>query len=280
MFVFSGDICAEVSFFWKVQTGKGDSFLLGSVYFLNKEHYPLRQAVEDSFAQCDTMMVAANPVGENQEKLTKLIIEIGMYKEGNTLKDDISGRTYQIVTEKLKELGLDIELYKKFKPWVVTAIFLQKGYERMGFDLHYSYEYYFFNKAKTAKKEIIELEGMECQVKSLANLSKDEIENILIYSILEIDKATKNKYDMMNVWISGNTDGLEKFLTEKRLQYPELIDMNNKFDGIQNKKIAKKIDGHLRKDKKLFVVLPAERMVGKNGIIQLLKNMGYNVSQL
>lgn len=164
LLVFSGYMNARISFFWKIQTEKGNSYLLGSVYFLNKEHYPMRKVIEDTFVQCDILAVGTNPAGENQDKINKLITEIGIYKGGKTLKDSISGKTYQLVAEKMRELRLNVELYKNFKPWLMTIIFLQKYLEKMGYDLAYSYEFYFIGKAKSTKKEIVELESTESQV--------------------------------------------------------------------------------------------------------------------
>jgi len=280
LLVFCGYTNAEISFFWKIQTEKGNSFLLGSVSFLKKEHYPLRQVIEDSFLQCDILTVGTNPSGENQAKINKLLAKIGIYKGEETLKNNLSGNTYQLVAEKLKELGLDIELYKIFKPWVVAMVFLQKGLEKIGFDLSNSYEVYFIGKAKAVKKEIIELESTESQLKLLDSFSKNEMEKFLIYSIQEIAKIGKYMDDMIKIWIVGDTMGFEKLLAEKGMQYPVLIKILNRLNEVLNKKVVEKIDVHLQKGKKLFVVFQMDRMVGKNGIVQLLKNKGYKVSQL
>lgn len=276
LLVFSGYINAEISFFWKVQTEKGNSYLLGSVYFLKKEHYPLRQVIEDSFVQCDILAVGTKPAGENQKKINKLVTEIGMYKGEKTLRNNLSGDTYKLVAERLKKLGLDIELYRKFKPWIVAIVFLQKSLEKLGFDLSNSYEFYFTNKATANKKEIVEMEGIKRHLRFLDSFSKDEQESLLISSIQETDKFE----DMRKLWIVGDIGGYEKLLTEKRKQYPKLINISNKFNEVLNKDVVKKIDRHLKKGKKLFVVLLAERMMGKNGIVQLLKNKGYKVNQL
>lgn len=276
LLVFSGYIKAEISFFWKIQTEKGNSYLLGSVYFLKKEHYPLRKVIEDSFVQCDIFMVGTKPPGENQGKINKLVTELGMYKGEKTLRDNLSGDTYKLLAERLKELGLDIELYRKFKPWIVAIVFFQKSLEKLGFDLSNSYKFYFNSKAKATKKEIIELEGINRQVRFLDSFSKDEQESLLISSIQEIDKFE----DMRKLWIVGDIGGYEKLLTEKRMQYPKLINIYNKYNEVLNKDVVKKIDRHLKKGKKLFVVLLTDRMVGKNGIVKLLKNKGYKVNQL
>jgi len=48
----------------------------------------------------------------------------------------------------------------------------------------------------------------------------------------------------------------------------------------RNLKMTDKIEGFLKKDKSHFVIIGAGHLIGKKGIIQLLKDRGHNPQQL
>ncbi|NIM12508.1 MAG: hypothetical protein GTO45_10420 [Candidatus Aminicenantes bacterium] len=274
-----GQLYAEKSFLWKVESDKGSSYLLGSIHLLKKEHYPLRQVIEDAFADSDTMLVEANLSDPEAMKVGMQLLQKGMYQGEETLKGNISEKTYQLAREKLKEMGLDIEHYKKFKPWMAAMTILNIQLVKLGFNPNYGIDMYFMNKA-AGEKEILELEGIEFQLKLFENFSKEESEKFFLSSVLEADQLGKEMDKMVNAWVKGEVETLERLLTENVDKYPELKDLYKKIADDRNVGMVDKIDNYLRQGKRCFVVVGAAHMVGKKGIVQLLKDKGYTVTQL
>jgi uncharacterized protein YbaP (TraB family) len=135
-------------------------------------------------------------------------------------------------------------------------------------------------KAATGKKEILELEGIEFQLKLFESFSKEETEKFLLSTVLEADQIGKEMDKMIQAWLDGDTGVMEQLMTEDVKQFPELKDFYNRLIDIRNAGMVEKITSYLEQGKKIFVVVGAAHMIGQKGIVQLLKNKGYKIEQL
>lgn len=270
------------SFLWEIQSDKGNSYLFGSVHLLKKEHYPLKKVIEDSFEQSDVLVLEIDLAGDKLLNAGMYMLQKGTYQGEETLEDNISKKTYQLVKAKLKPLGLDIEGFKKWKPWMVAFSILERKLVQMGFNPMYGIDMYFLKKAQEeeTKKEILGLETVEFQVGLFENFSKEESEKFLLSNILEADQLEKEMDKMIRAWSGGDVESLEKTITENIREYPELIAFYKKLTDDRNARMVKKIISFLNTGKTYFIVVGAGHMVGKKGIVQLLKNKGYTVNQL
>lgn len=268
------------SFLWEIQSDKGCSYLLGSVHLLKKEHYPLKKTIEDAFDKCNVLVLEVDFSGEKLLQAGMLMLQKGMYQDTETLEDNISQKTYRLVKDKLDSMGMDIEGFKKCKPWMMAMTFLETKMVRLGFNPTYGIDMYFLGKASEAKKEIQGLETVEFQVGLFENFSKEEDEKFLLSTILEADQMEKELDKMITSWSIGDVGSMEKALTEDMEKYPELLAFNKKLIDDRNVLMAEKIISFLQTGKTYFVIVGAAHMVGKKGIVQLLIDKGYNIRQL
>jgi uncharacterized protein YbaP (TraB family) len=275
-----GQLRAEKSFLWKVESeGKGNGYLLGSIHLLKKEHYPLRQAIEDAFGESDTLLVEADISGSKGMQEGMKLLKKGMYQDEQTLKDNISEKSYRLAEEKLKTMGMDISAFSKYKPWMVAFTVLTVQLMKLGFDARYGVDKYFLDKA-AGKKEILELEGLGFQLKMIESFSKEEMEKFMLSSILEADQLGKEMDRMVNAWIKGDVESLGKMFTEGVDNFPELQSFYEKLNDQRNVGMTEKIAKFLQQGKKCFAVVGAAHMIGEKGIVKLLRDKGYTVTQL
>jgi uncharacterized protein YbaP (TraB family) len=270
---------AGKSFLWEIQSEQGNSYLFGSVHLLKKEHYPLKKVIEDSFEQSDVLVLEIDLSGGNLLKAGMYMFQKGMYQGEETLKDNISKKAYQLVSDKMKKMEMDIEGFEKSKPWMVAMTVLQRKLMQLGFNPLQGIDLYFLNKSQ-GKKEIQGLETVELQVGLFENFSKEESEKFLLSTIMEADQLEKEMNKMISAWSTGDVEALEKTMVENIQEYPELEAFYKKLNDDRNVRMVEKIVSMLKTDKKYFVVVGAAHMVGKKGIVQLLKNKGYTVNQL
>lgn len=275
------------SFLWELEGTAGKSYLLGSVHLLKKEHYPLKQVIEESFEQSEVLAVEADLSGDKVMSQAMVLMQKGMYSGEETFKDNISPETYRKVEDKLKELGMDIEGVKKFKPWFLAMTLSSMELIKMGFSPEYGIDLYFLGKASgtkegkiEGKKEIAELEGVDFQVKLLDGFSKEESEGFLLSTILEAEQMGKEMDNIIDAWLNGNIDKMEQLFTEHTKETPAMAALYKKLLDDRNEKMVEKIAGYLDSGKIHFIVAGAAHMVGKKGIVQLLKDRGVKVRQL
>jgi uncharacterized protein len=267
------------SFLWEIQSEKGNSYLLGSVHLLKKEHYPLKKIIEDSFDQSDVLVLEIDLSGDKAIKAGLYMLEKGKYPEGETLKDNISEETYQLLEDKAKTMGMNLEWLNKWKPWMAALHILEGKLMNLGYSPMHGIDMYFLNKSQ-GKKEIQGLETVELQVGLFENFSKEESEKFLLSTIMEADQLEKEMDKMITAWSTGDVEIMEKANAETIREYPELEAFYKKLNDDRNVRMVEKIISLLKTDKKYFIVVGAMHMIGKNGIVQLLKNKGYNVNQL
>jgi len=273
-------ISQQKSFLWEVKTDSGSSYLLGSIHLLKKEVYPLNPVIENSFDKCGALVLEANLSGDNLAKASFAALQKGMYQGEDTLEKNVSAKTYRLAAEKLKAIGLTIDTFKKFKPWMLAMTVQSFQLIKMGFQAEYGIDFYFSKKAEEVKKEILELEGFEFQVNLLNSFSVKEQEDFLFSSLVESDKLEKEIDKIVNAWLFGNAKQLEEVFLDSVKKYPELEGVNKRFLDDRNVKMVEKIVQFIKEGKKCFVIVGAAHMVGKKGVVQLLKDMGYNVEQL
>jgi len=270
---------AGKSFLWKIESDTGASYLLGSVHFLKKETYPLREVIEDAFEQCDVLVVEADVSNAKMAEVSMMTLQKGMYQGEETLKDNLSEKTYQLAKKKMDELGLNIEGFAKFKPWMAAINILGMQLMKMGFNPNYGIDKYFLEKA-TGKKEILELEGIEFQLNLFDSFLEEESEKFLLSTILEADQIGKEVDNLVNAWVSGDTVKMEQILTENIRKYPKLENLYKRLIDDRNERMVEKIITYLNSGEKYFIVAGAAHMIGKKGIVPLLKAKGYTVKQL
>lgn len=274
-----GETKAKKTLLYRIQAKQGNCYLLGSVHLLRKEVYPLPEVMEKSYNECDALVVEADLAGEKMMKSSMLLLKKAMYPEGETLKDNVSEETYQQIQKKLKGMGVKLEKFSKFKPWMVAMAVFNREMIRMGLDPNYGIDLHFLRKAR-GEKEILELEGVEFQINLFESFTKKESELFLLTTILEADQIADEVDDTITAWLEGDAEKLEKLLTDNVQKYPELKDVYKKIAGDRNLGMLKKIISFIEEGKKCFVVVGAAHVVGKNGLVELLRNNGYKVTQL
>jgi len=86
--------------------------------------------------------------------------------------------------------------------------------------------------------------------------------------------------EMVKAWSEGSAFKMEKILYESIQKFPGLRYIYKKLIDDRNEKMVEKIESFLKRGKKFFIVIGAGHLVGKKGIIQLLRNRGVNLTQL
>jgi uncharacterized protein YbaP (TraB family) len=85
---------------------------------------------------------------------------------------------------------------------------------------------------------------------------------------------------MVRAWTSGDAQTLESILADAMPPDASLAPILKKLFDERNDKMTSKIEGYLKSNGTYFVIVGAGHLVGKKGIVELLKSKGYGVEQL
>lgn len=271
----------EVStFLWELKKGDRTNYILGSIHLATPDIYPLHQIIEESFDKADILVLEAD-IGKGADKsVMELLKNVGYYQEGQTLKENLSPENYELISEKLKERGYDLSLFDMYKPWFLALTIMPVEMMKMGFYPAYGIDMYFMKKANDRSMEVMELEGIEYQLRLFDSFPVELQEMFLVNSLIEMDAMKEGMENMIEYWKSGDKENLYQYLFDTIDKEPALAKFYEKLNDERNIEMAKKINEYFQDDNIYFIVVGALHLIGDKGIIHLLEDKGYETKQL
>ncbi|UCD34068.1 MAG: TraB/GumN family protein [Nitrospiraceae bacterium] len=263
-------------FLWALEHQGKKIYILGSIHLLKEDSYPLPEAIEKIYHCCRTVVFETDLDAMEEAPAQQAMMKKALYPPGETLARNISGDTYGLLEERLRKAGLAIDRFERFRPWYITLALASAELQRLGFDPRLGIDRYFFTRAAGDGREMIFLETGEYQMNLFAGLGKRKQERLLIQVMKELDIIEENFAEMSAYWRSGDAVRLGAFMAKSFEGYPDLY---RRFITSRNKKWVSGIEGLLKKDGDVLMVVGAAHLAGKESLIDLLRQQGYEVRQ-
>ncbi len=270
---------SDKHFLWKAQSNTSTIHLLGSLHFGSTEMFPLPTVITDAYDSSDTLIVEVNADQQKLKEASDILIKTGTYIDGSNLQDHISAKTWEQVSNTAELQKLDINRLKVQKPWLICFTLAALSIERSGFSPKLGIDRYFITGA-TDKKPILELETVSEQMELLSHFSSLEQDKLLEETLKQLEQGPTYFRSMLVAWQTGDTNKMEE-LTRKNIDTDE--DGKRIYKVIftdRNHSMVEKILKYAEPGKSLFVVVGAGHMVGSEGIVELLRTQGYEITQL
>lgn len=288
-------------FFWKTKSGKTTVYMLGSIHLASTSIYPFSSQVRDAYNKADGLAVELNAFDYTGALSLQ---QLGKYSDGTTLKDHVTADTYDKVMKIAALYGYKEAEIQQYKPWYIDAIFSSISYTDNGDSAEASrsaslgIDMNFMINAYLSGKPILEIEGYEYQAKVLDSFS-DKLDELLLNNTMDsVNQAKSGESSaseyldiMLNLWHNGDTEGFKEYssyddnydFTNVSEDEKALIqEYNDKLLTQRNIGMADYIDQLLKKDdgKTYFVVVGSAHYIGSGSVVDLLKQKGYEISQI
>ena len=111
---------------------------------------------------------------------------------------------------------------------------------------------------------------------AVTDFTKEEGELLMKTTLQEIDTTTKDLAEMLRAWQTGDADKLEQLLNDASRKAPAIF---KRLVGDRNRQWVPKIEEWLRGGNNAVVIVGAAHLVGKDGVVELLRKKGYKVTQ-
>ncbi len=246
---------------------KSPSFIYGTMHTDNDRAFHLMDSVLIGFKKCGAFAMEFNLDSVDATKLAGNV----QLPYGVTIDSLLTKEEYKMVNKLVhKQLGLDLLLLNRMKPVFIMAAIQNKGMNNSG-----DYLDMYFNKlAKKQKKRIIGLEKAEDQMKVFDDLPINDQARMLVESAKHFDEGQKEMEEMVakyeNRDLQGLNDMINKDTTMDATFEANLITKRN---YVMAKGIEKTMD-----TEPVFVAVGAAHLPGEEGIVNILRKKGYNVS--
>ena len=277
------------AFFWQVTSGQPGAapttvYLMGSIHFADQSFYPLRAEIEQAFERSDYLAVELDVNALDRDAYNQMISRKGVYPDGRSIRDAVSDETWQQLRVRLRQLEVSYEAVKNYKPGVLVLTMAAIQVMRMGLDPQLGIDIHFLRKAALPPaKHVIELETLEQQLNLFIDIPDGDL--LLKESLYSMAEAESMMSDMVSYWKSGDQSSMNKLLFEDALNdYPAFSAIYDRLFYERNRKMVSKIEGMLKQGEATgagyFVVVGSGHLIGNKGIVNSLREKGYEIKRL
>jgi len=263
-------------FLWATNGKANTVYLLGSIHLMKSDAYPLPDAIEKGYQDSQVVVFEADMEAmTNPEFQTKMLLT-GVYSEGQTLKQNVSAETYGMFQKKMEEIGLPVEQFSRFKPWLCAMTIGVVALQRLGFDPSYGIDTHFFSKAKKDGKRIDFFEEADYQLGLFTAMNQREQEAFLRQTLRDLEVIEQMADEMVTSWKTGDAARLQSVMSISFKEYPEIY---HRLVLKRNNEWMPKMKNLLSLNENVLVIVGAGHLVGLESALDLLTKQGYSIDQ-
>jgi uncharacterized protein len=258
---------------WEI-SGNGlaaPSYLFGTFHLLCKDDINFSNALKQAIKSSNEIYLELDL--DDPATIMGALMLMNM-KDGKKLKDLYTPDEYKRVSDFFKDsLKTPISLFQRMKPEFLIALLYPK---MMPCSSASSVEEEIMQLAKAGDKEVKGLETMAFQASVFDSIPYEKQAAELLNTIDSLEKSKTDFVLMLNAYKNQRLDEIEKIVNTPEFGVAEnqdiLLDNRNK-NWIQQLKV-------IMKKNPVFTAVGAGHLVGKNGLIALLRAEGYTVRGL
>jgi len=252
----------------------GTVFLLGSVHLLSPEAGKLPRVVDSIFNRSKTVAFETR-IDSLQLRAFELFAKAS-YPKGKTLHSEFSPAGVARLDTLLNAYGIPAEQVDGYKPWFVSLLFTQLVMKRANFSAQFGVDAQLNARAHETGKTTIGLEPVDAQLGLFDNISPADQERMVLQSVGP-DSSAHMLMEIKDAWQTGDAATLDRLLNKGLKDSPSLFAalVTNR-----NTSWMPKIEALLHEPDDALVVVGAAHLVGKQGVVEMLRAKGYAVQQM
>jgi len=261
---------------WSIETANNTIFLLGSLHISPADIYPLPEVIERAYDKCSKIIFEADIEALNDPSFQTKIMTLGVYPEGDNLEDNVSTQTFDLLKKRANASGIPMQQLSRLKPVFCALALVSIEYKKLGFIIANGIDMYFYNKAKKDGKEMLGFETAQFQISLLTQMTHKQEEMMLKQTLKDLEVIEKDAANLVKYWKNGDVEKLDSFIAASLKDFPELY---NRWFLSRNKRWLAEIKKLIGKNENVFIVVGAGHLVGRDGLVELLKKQNYNIHQ-
>ena len=257
---------------WAVHGSRNTVYLAESVHLLKPGRAELPAALDTAYARASTIVMELDLSHVEESELQAWMLEHGTFKGSMTLQQAIGDKRYQRLAAETSRLGMPLEALQQFEPWAIALTLADLEYLKLGYDPEQGVEQQIMRRASADKKDVRGLETMDEQLGQLQRLSYEQQGRFLDLTVDELRDAEQDTDELLTAWRAGNMQRLAELLSSEYQSFPELY---RALVTERNRHWLPQIEQFLRDDHDYLVVVGALHLVGKEGLLELVRRDGF-----
>lgn len=262
--------------FWEITGRHNTVWLFGSVHVLHATDISLPQVATDAYGQAEKVveeLIIDEAMGELAGSAGQ---KLQFLPDGQSLAGVLGPELHAKLQDEARRLGMDLDFMSRMQPWFVAQQIEGLRLLRAGFNPMNGVDMQIALRARQDGKPIIGLETMQDQLGIFAGLSMDEQREFLRATLEETESDTELRA-LMKAWREGDLQTLQEALRKGGEESPALF---RKLTVDRNRRWLPQIERMLQdRGNDYLVVTGALHMVGRDGLVEMLRRKGYKVVQ-
>jgi len=276
LLVCSFPVYAESSV-WTVEKDGNRLFIGGTIHMLTTGDYPLPEAFDKAYLESAEVVLETDMQKLQSPKFQGTMMRQLSYSDGRNLRQVLKKSTYQALEQFFTSRGIPMTNVVGFKPGMVATMMTMVELQRLGL-VGIGVDAYFSTKSIDDQKKLGQLETVESQIAFIANMGVGQEDEMLLYSLADIERLPTLMQSMKQAWRRGDISKLKEIgITPFKNEFPEihkalLTDRNNAW--------MPQIEAMLKTRAVEFVLVGALHLAGEDGLLTQLATRGYTVRKL
>jgi uncharacterized protein YbaP (TraB family) len=262
---------ADEALFWSVERdGRVAGYLLGTIHSEDPRVLDFRPEFLGQVGDCDVFAMELVP---DLDTLQRLVAYMQL-PEGDTLRAHLGEERYERVKAALERYGVSAEQAQRLKPWAAMMT-LSVPPPSTGLFMDYALAL----RAQGMGLDLRGLEALEEQLGFLEALEPSMALELLDQAVSEAAGVDRVHREMVDAYLGGRLTELEE---QAHAQLAALTPAARAWfveQGVteRNRRMAQRMLGWLGEEACLFVAVGALHLPGEAGLIELLREGGYEL---
>ncbi|MDG1734165.1 MAG: TraB/GumN family protein [Thalassotalea sp.] len=262
---------------WKVTKAGKTVYLGGTVHVLSQSDYPLPKAFETAYAEASILVFEMDMSESQTLQFQQAMMKELTYQDGRTYADELKPETVTKLHKYMTDRGVPIEGMNVFKPAMLSMALTMLELQRLGLG-GTGVDAFYADRGLNDSKTFKYLEKAEEQIAYLANMGKGHEDELINYTLNDMDKLPQVMQQMKDAWRAG--DGAKLYEVGGKEWQEEFPQSYDQLINIRNNNWMPHIEHYFTDDEIEFVLVGAMHLIGKDGVIKQLAAKGYQVTQL
>ncbi len=258
---------------WALHGAHNTVYLAESVHLLKPGESTLPAAFTRAYDDSSLLVMEMDLAKLDSSEMTAWMLEHGRYPEGQSLTQALGPERFARVAAQAATLGLPLPLEQlaALRPWVVALTLTDLMYLKLGYDPQSGVEEQLLARAGRDGRSTAGLETLDEELGQLEHMSAEDQARFLELTLQDLKDTSSETDQMLSAWRTGNNTELAAQLSDAYQQFPELYRV---LVSERNQHWLPQIKSYLGADHNVLVVVGALHVVGKGGLLELLRSAG------
>jgi uncharacterized protein len=261
---------------WELHGKHNTVYLLGSIHVLRPGDYPLPQVILDAYGSANSLLMEIDLAKLDTAQIQTELLAGATLPQGQSLRRILGAKAYACADALARALGVELSALDGYAPWFVAEAISEHQLAALGFEAESGVEMYFVERARSDGKSVAGFETVHDQISLFQSMTLGAQAQYLLASLEEAHELPQEADAMVHAWQRGDAAWFE---TEIKQEFGKDPALYKTMLTVRNRKWLPRIEALLNADQNYLIIVGTGHLVGRDGVVDLLKKDGIEAVQ-